>query len=149
MRCREVARRGAAWHGVAWCAMAWHGVSWRDADVACARAVPPVGRWHPYLARAVCSVRFEFTTPLGRKIYGALLKAIQTRTGPFGTPLGSMACFATRFACVIWATLPAASRPSPLSFSLLLSTEVYRHRQRSLVLRFFLSSDPCPLRRAF
>lgn len=75
------------WGGARWCSiLSVRGIGGGAAQrgVACARFLPPVGWWHPYLARAVCSVRFEFTTLLGRKIYGALLKAIQTRTGPFG-----------------------------------------------------------------
>lgn len=104
--------------GARWCSAAWR-----------ARALYPLwGWWHPYLARAVCSVRFEFTTLLGRKIYGALLKAIQTRTGPFETSFGSMARFATRFAC---ANKDSYCRhPSIHSFYL-------RHLFRSLHPHFF------------
>lgn len=93
------------WGGARWCSiLSVRGIGGGAAQrgVACARFLPPVGWWHPYLARAVCSVRFEFTTLLGRKIYGALLKAIQTRTGPFGLSSRSMVRFATRFA---WSTL--------------------------------------------
>ena len=96
------------------------------------RVLPPVGWWHPYLARAVCSVRFEFTTLLGHKIYGALLKAIQTRTGLFGAPFETMARLATR---------RGPGYPSILSFPFppllsLLATHLYAPRLSNFLLMF-------------
>lgn len=95
------------------------------------RVLPPVGWWHPYLARAVCSVRFEFTILLGHKIYGALLKAIQTRTGPFGAPFKTMARLATR---------RGPSYPSSvLSFPFLplLAARLYAPRLSNFLLTYF------------
>lgn len=98
--CCEAVRGSPARFLLAWCDAIWHGVAWHGMR-ARARVLPPVNWWHPYLARTVCSVRFEFTTLLGHKIYGALLKTIQTRTGSFGAPFGNVAYFATRIASVI------------------------------------------------
>lgn len=98
--CCEAVRGSPARCLLAWCDAIWHGVAWRGVAWH-ARVLPPVTRWHPYLARTVCSIRFEFTTLLGHKIYGALLKTIQTRSGSFGTPFGNVAYFATRIASVI------------------------------------------------
>lgn len=98
--CCEPVRGSPARCLLAWCDAIWHGAAWLGMR-ARARVLPPVTLWHPYLARTVCSVGFEFTTLLGHKIYGALLETIQTRTGSFGTPFGNVAYFATRIASVI------------------------------------------------